>query len=406
MNFSEFVRTMGWSDEEARLIKPFYLEDPALENVPAFAADEFIRRYWPLTGYHEDILPLAAEFRKHLTPEICVYLNLRYRWLYIDQKEPELLKIRPLKKFHGLASLLLALAALPLIEAKHKALGLPQKMLAGTGDWIGNTIDNFRQAHHGEFGHDLRQTHWLIHSVNGKLFRIGRFEYLLHNAPEWLPAIYENKQTGKVIALCRDGWELNAQGLRSAGKDRVAKVARLRWSEQTVTGIWVNPRGFAESTREITLDLEEYRPLLCDHEYVPSVHIPGGGKMTLELARQSLRAAAEFFEQYFEYEIKAFVCGSWILNPAFERELPESNLAQLMRQFYLFPGWPEAKSGLFFVFGTDEGEFGRDYPADNSLRQAFHRIWEAEHIFRSGGMFVLTRDLEKFGTQFYRNHQI
>lgn len=406
MNFSEFVRAMGWSDDEAQLIKPRYHDDPALEKEPFFAADDFVKRYWPLTGYREDILPQVAEFRKRLTPEICVYLNLRYRWLYLDKKEPELLKIRPLKEFHGLASLLLALAALPLIEAKHKELGIPARMLAGVGDWIGNTIDNFRQAHDGEIGHDLRQTHWLIFSVNGKLFRIGRFEYLLHNAPEWLPAIYENKQTGKTIALCRDGWELNRQGLRSAGSDPVAKVARLRWSEQTVTGILVDPRGFAELNREITLDLEEYRPLLCDHEYVPSVHIPGGGKMTLELARQSLRAAAEFFEQYFEYEIKAFVCGSWILNPAFERELPDSNLAQLMRQLYLFPGYPELKSGLFFVFGTDEGEFGKHYPADNSLRQAFHRIWEAEHIFRSGGMFVLTRDLEKFGTQFYRNHQI
>jgi len=406
MNFSEFVRAMGWSDGEAHLIMPFFYEDPALENAPFFAADDFVRRYWPLTAYHEDILPLVADFRKRLTPEICVYLNLRYRWLYVDKKEPELLKIRPLKEFHGLASLLLALAALPLIEAKHQELGLPPKMLAGTADWIGKTIDNYRGAHHGELGHDLRQTHWLIHSVEGKLFRIGRFEFLLHRAPEWLPAIYENKQSGKVIALCRDGWALNAKGLRCAGGDEVAKVARLRWSELSVAGILVNPRGFAELEREVTLDLDEYRPLLCDHEYVPSVHIPGGGKMTLNLARQSLRAAAEFFEQFFEYEIKAFVCGSWILNPAFERELPDSNLAQWMRQLYLFPGYPEVKSGLFFVFGTDEGEFDESYPADNSLRQAFHRIWQKERIFRAGGMFVLTRDLEKFGTQFYRNHQI
>jgi len=146
--------------------------------------------------------------------------------------------------------------------------------------------------------------------------------------------------------------------------------------------------------------------LLCDHEYVPSVHIPGGGRMTLNLARQSLQAAAEFFERFMNYEIKLFVCGSWILNPAFERELPDSNLALWMRQVYLFPGYPEQKSGLFFVFGTDEGEFGNQYPADNSLRQAFHRIWDQEHIFRSGGMFVLTRHLEKIGTQFYRNGQV
>lgn len=107
--------------------------------------------------------------------------------------------------------------------------------------------------------------------------------------------------------------------------------------------------------------------------------------MTAELAGASLREAAAFFRKYFKKEIRAFVCDSWILNPAWMELLPESNLAAFMRELYLFPRTPYPQAGLFFVFGRSDGDFA-SYPADTSLRRAFHRLYNAGEPFRTGGM--------------------
>ena len=69
--------------------------------------------------------------------------------------------------------------------------------------------------------------------------------------------------------------------------------------------------------------------------------------------------------------------------------------------YFLFPGPPEDASGLFFVFGRDDGEFS-SYPADNSLRRAFRHLIDTDHPLREGGMFLLTADLPRFGTVPYR----
>lgn len=111
-----------------------------------------------------------------------------------------------------------------------------------------------------------------------------------------------------------------------------------------------------------TIDLEVYEPVLTPHEWVPSVHIPGGGGMTAELAGASLREAAAFFRKYFKKEIRAFICDSWILNPAWMELLPESNLAAFMRELYLFPRTPYPQAGLFSFSGEATGILRRIRP--------------------------------------------
>ena len=44
-----------------------------------------------------------------------------------------------------------------------------------------------------------------------------------------------------------------------------------------------------------------------------------------------------------------------------------------------------------------------DFPADNSLRQAFHRIRQAGKRIKAGGMFIDAASIDKFGSQPFRN---
>ena len=123
--------------------------------------------------------------------------------------------------------------------------------------------------------------------------------------------------------------------------------------------------------------------------------------MTLSEVEASLLEARDFFPRYFNRSAAAFSCASWIYNNDFERELPESNLAKFMREVYLLPFPSCGVEGLQFVFGKADAQWAH-YPADNSLRRAFHRIRESGRMLKCGAMFIESRGLNNFGQQIYR----
>ena len=73
-----------------------------------------------------------------------------------------------------------------------------------------------------------------------------------------------------------------------------------------------------------------------------------------------------------------------------------------MREVYLFPFKSVGVEGLAFVFGKTEKEWSH-FPADNSLRLAFHRLREAGKRLKAGGMFIDNKTIDSFGMQKYRN---
>lgn len=396
MQLCDFTDRLGFDDAFRAKLTPYWPGDPDLSVPASIADDAFLRRWLPRFGNAPDLAPaiqrtLDAAGRE---PALAVWINLVIDFAYgirsglkpTDFPEP----VRLLGDDAGIPALLAALASLPRIEATQKALGLPVSCLEGCADWIAGTVSIYRGAHGGHPGHDLRQIHWLKLSIDGRLFRVGRFEFLVHRAPDWVPAIYRSRRDGRVVAFALDGWKLTPEGYRAAA-DSDAPAVSLDREGRMLTGTPIDFKTGRALPGRISIDLDEFAPLLTAHDWVPSMHIPGGGNMRPELCRESLREAFAFFRRHFKKEIPAFVCCSWILNPDWMTELPESNLAAFMRMVRLFPTPPDPKSGLFFVFGRDDGD-PLTYPADNSLRRAFRRILESGRSLRSGGMFVLPDD--------------
>lgn len=406
MILADFLREGGFPPEAEELFAPYWDGAPELEAMPEQLTAEFCRRWYPLLGIgelpEERMRGLAAAAAGN--PALRVYANLLDGWLLRGVPGPDARKLPyPVaalgEEGAGLFSLLAAMAALPRIAETHARLGLDGSFLRGAAAWIGGTAGIYGAAHNGVAGTDFRQHHWLRHSIDGRLFRVGRFEFLIHTVPDWVPAVYRNRATGRIEAFCRDGWRIDEHGFRCGCGGLAAK---LEWDGPMLTGTPVDPAsGRALPGALRTIDLEVCEPLLTPHEWVPSVHIPGGGGMTPELAGESFREAVRFFREHFRKEIRMFVCESWILNPAWMELLPESNLAKLMRELFLFPAPPSPLSGLFFVFGRDDGDFA-SYPADTSLRRAFHRIRESGEPLRSGGMFLPVDGLGRWGEQPYR----
>lgn len=409
MLLSEFIRRTGFPPEFADTLSFDWQEGVDAEALPECFTEGFFGRYAKKLSVPTPFAPELPELNARVAaePALRVYANLiidaafrRGDWGLGKWPAPEKLLTR---RQCGLFQLLTAMSALPLIAESYRKIGLPAEYADGPAKWIGGTIAIYAAAHDGNPGHDLQQISWLKYYMENRLFRVGRFEFLVHRAPDWLPAIYRSRKSGRTVALCRDGWVLTQEGFRARSRAAGIQIAHLDEMDGKVTGIPINPAtGRAEPEQRETLDLTEYVPVLSAHEWVPSLHIPGGGGMTPELAKESLRGAVEFFRRYFHKELQAICCESWILNPDWMAELPGSNLARFMEEVYLTPMPEVDRAGLFFVYGRSEGKLS-EYPADNSLRRAFRRIIDAGRPLRMGGMFILTADLDRFGTGTYRN---
>lgn len=399
----DFMMRTGWEAAEAC----FDLRMPLLQ-------DDFLLEQCRKIGYREDfgagLLKAARRARELPALANCVhYLHFyyyvrRFGGVSYAVSLPDMTPVDGAET-HGFLMIAIALGAIPLVEKSYAALGLPPEYACDTVRWIAGAIDEYRAGHDGRFGLTATKPHWIRHYIEGELFRIGRLEYMVQPPLNYLPAVYRRKADGRVIALCRDGWRLRRDGLllwEDEAPETAFRVARLIDNEDAITGVPIDPTGVAEVERSVTLELHEYEPLWTPWSLVPGIHIPGGGGMTPEACCDSLRRAVEFFRRHFGREVAGFSCSSWIFNPDFERELPQSNLADFMRQVYLFPFASVGVEGLAFVFGHQEADWS-GYPADNSLRRAFHRIRESGRRLKAGGMFIEANGLASYGSEYYRH---
>jgi hypothetical protein len=412
MTLDDFCTQMGFDNTAKRILEDAWSDARQTDCMPDFMRMDFCRNYYPLTGGDPEVLErmeTVSRITEH-NPAAIRYAYLLHDSIFL-RKSPLSFGTMPLpeKIFGenaGVFCLMVAVSALPLIEKTMELLNIPLSYAHDIAKWLGGTIQIFKSGHNGLPGFNLQQASWIRDYIDGKLFRIGRFEYLMHPCPEWVPAIYRNRKDGSLMVLCRDKWRFTADGRRPRTTTPESEIVttKLKILDGRVTGTPISPRGEVLLGRKVTIGLDEWDGICLPWELVPSIHIPGGGGMTPEAAGNSMREAKEFFRKYFKQDIKIFVCASWILNPDWEEELPDSNLTKFMRELYLTPGWDiSGLDGLFFIFGRSDGD-PLTYPADNSVRKAFHRLFAAGKPPRSGAMFFLTEHLDQFGTQYYRNH--
>ncbi len=299
--------------------------------------------------------------------------------------------------------LLILLAAAPRIRATHRRLGIPADVTRATCDRL-DSVARFRVTHNGQWGAARQFLYWMRHYTAGRLFRIGRMEYM--------PAAYNGRvvafrhaRTGAVAALAPDGTRFTREGYVHAAPapdDPGGWTASLREEPDAVRGCYVSPRGMA-LRREVTLPRAAWRPVLRKDDWTLDMHIPPGGGMTLEACADSMRRAASFFARHVpDRPAGSITCNSWIFNTQLDGIFPpEANLVLYQRELYLYPVPSTGQDGLVFIFGRADVD-PATAPRDTSLRRGILDFLAAGHRWRGGGMFFLTEDLPRFGTHVYR----
>ncbi len=409
MDLHSFCSDMGFDADTENLLFPCWekLCANTAAELPFFMKPEFYRKYYPLCQGPNGVLERMDEVARITAsdPNCMRYAAMLHYGLYLAVPQMPLQKMPlPEKKYGdnaGIFQLLAAMSSLPLIAETQKAMGLPESQLAATAEWLGGTIAIYAAAHHGIPGHTPQQSAWLRHHIDGKLFRIGRLEYMPDIWGGYMPAVYRSRKTGALTVLSRDQWMFDSAGLRLPEcTEKPAFTSRLKFLDGHVTGTPISPYGRIQTGRKVSLDLNEWEPLCADWDPVLHIHIPGGGGMSVSAVRESLLAARQFFRKYFSTDVKVFCCASWILNPVWEKELPDSNLAALQRNVYMTPAFRSENCGLFFVYGQDCDP--RTQPRTSRLHEAFCRIYDRNEPLCAGCMFIPASDLEHFGTEYYR----
>ena len=416
LTMTEMLRQLQLPEPEAAsgFANRFEESVTGFSGLPEYMTMEFVHRYYPWVGgdeKHYTAFERVAE-KVAASEALQLYAHHAHNVLFVYPLEecrfgswPVLSTV--LGDDSGMFDFMIAMSAIPMWAETHRKMGIPENYSRASAEWLNGTLRIYNSAHPGCYGIDRTQVYWLRFNIDGKLFRIGRFEYMIEELPGYMPRVFRNKTTGKTIALCGDNWGLLGDGTRMFNKgaeETIPLRAKVTEKDNHVYGIRISPTGKAVINEICDLDLNEYEEILHKGDFTPGMHIPGGGGMTVEKAYASWQEALEFFPKYLNKTPKAISCLSWIFNSSFERELPDSNLAKLMRVVYLFPECSYGRDGAFFIFGRSDGDFSV-YPQDNSVRKAFHRIVDAGELLKSGGMFILPQEIREHNGNRYRREE-
>lgn len=404
MNLSDFCKTLGFSGDTEHFLAPFWGE--ILQSFPGdlpFLEDAFQKKWYPRIGNDPDFLPDLLQILPAIrnNPALALYAWCLYYCLNRKEKIAGLNQLpapeKTLGENAGLFTLAVAIGSFPHIEETHQKLGLPAHYTDDLLNWFAGACRIHRAGHNNKPGLCINQYYWMRYYIDGTLFRIGRFEYLIHPVRDFVPAVFRSRKDGRLAVFAQDNWCFDGEGLRAETGFR----AQLVYADNTVTGTPITPEGRALCGKTICISLDEFEPAVSPWEWVPSIHIPGGGGMTPEKVLDSLKQAKVFFKQYFQRDIRMFSCSSWILNPDWETEMPDSNMADFIRLGWAVSTMPYAAMGLFFVFGRENVDLTQ-LPQTSSLYRAFTRLHARGRVLRGGSIFIMADDLEKLHINFYR----
>jgi hypothetical protein len=251
----------------------------------------------------------------------------------------------------------------------------------------------------------FRNLSWLVYHLQGKLFTLGRLQYLPGTFPHPF-RFFRHRGTRRVIALAEDGLCFRADG-QFAGTVEASQSPGLFTSRleedapggilRTLRGNPVDPRGHVLSGLA-TLTFPDWEEILRPGDPVLTVHIPASGPMDPESCTRSFAEAARFFPAHFpDVPWRAFTCHSWLLDAQFEAlDPPPANIVAFLRGWYLHPtegaGDGQMLERVFDWHG--DGDFDLAAAArTTTLQRAIAAFMEAGGRCRDAGSVFFADDL-------------
>ena len=240
----------------------------------------------------------------------------------------------------GVMQVLALFAAADIVIKKHRARGVPEKIIRDTFGDLKVWIENYSAENDGAIGVNIYRI-WMHHHYTENLFRVGRLQYLL-NPYRGYARLFIDDATGEMIMTAQAGIAFRGDGLVDGQNDifspetRWESESREDENEVRTNCLFVNGRAIRTP---VLIDKKKYRIALEKGIYGLEMHIPRGEGLTHENCVESLFGARDFFmklrpEQPFE----TYYCGSWLLDRNVQDFLPPSSgIVQFQKLYRLYP---------------------------------------------------------------------
>ena len=407
MLFEKTIQELAIGSEYRNIIAPHWGEsaDSMPSEAPVFSVDWYFEVLSKVDINDKEVIDALQWLleRMHTVPSLKMLFWHAHRTLCdYDFKDSMALRNWPsldsfLGKYAGMFYLLTALSAAGKILQTFNNLHIPESYAFDCLRWLAGSIEIYHLSHDNFPGQDKRQTYWVRHYADGRLFRLGRLEFMRRELDKRFPLVYRNRSDGSLLALCGEAWKLDVNGWRLPDDDdkKTYVISSLKGNASTIVGIPISQDGRALVDEKTTLSLDRWEKVMEPGYFALDVHIPGGGKMTLEAVKDSFAQAIDFYARYFPNQpFIAFICISWLLNPDFMRLLPQSNIAKFMAGLHLFPCVSTGKDGMFFIFGNEDIP-ANQLPKNNPVQKVMAEILQKNESLRCGGMFLMKDEVRK-----------
>ena len=218
----------------------------------------------------------------------------------IVQEKRELLK-ETLGEKEGLYAVMLVVVLLDWTLAYYRSKGIPDDVLVHTMEDLGIWMNHYETANAAR---GLDNLSWLLYHVGGRLFRIGRLQFVLEKFQHRIKVIqsasskenneeYENGEN-RLIVLSEAGVEYRSDGLVNGtnGMKQVegSWVADLKMTDTAIIGHPIHADGKA-SSEELEASFSRYQIVLESNDLVLDVHIPEGSRMSPDACTASMEQA-------------------------------------------------------------------------------------------------------------------
>jgi len=409
--FDDIMATLGFDDTPAGWREAWEEAQATFPGDVPFLAEDFIVEACRFCGHPEGIrrellraTALIVNDRK--LAQIAWFLHQLY---YRDPMPPgnEVFAwpfvANVLAEPYSMIPALVLLAGVPRLRALHGERGIAEEVTRDTLRDIEIWMRHFRRGN-GYWG--LRNMGWPTNHFAGRLYRIGRLEfiYIQYSGPV---RAFLHRETGRVAALWAGQAKVRRDGYIDGTNDIFDEEAReveFSLTDEEAEGYLINPLGLVTWQRVI-LPLAEWRPALFPGDPVIDIHIPEDGKMDFDACGESLRQAQTFFLKHFAERppAVAFVCGTWFFDSQYQLLLPEdSNIVRFQREFYRHPLLSYDREPFWRVFGEMPEDLSAA-PRDTALRRAMLDFKQSGGLLCSAAGFCLI-DGMKWGNQRYQRN--
>lgn len=216
-----------------------------------------------------------------------------------------------------------------------KARKLPEEVISSVLNYVETGVYAYVIRNDGRYGYEYWT--WFQLSIDGKLFDMERLQFEIFAAFKGNACVFEDKN-GKKTALA-DGVKLHKSG-NVLGSIWCEEETDSWTADITETGDYWEGYPYNEDGRvcreKVRLMKSDWIKVLANGDPVISLHIPVGGGLTPEKVERSLAQGKEFVARYYpDYQYKAFICGSWLMDTQLIPMVGEdSNIAKFNKRFY------------------------------------------------------------------------